>query len=262
MCLILLAHRCRGDLPMLLLANRDEYLGRASAPAAPWLEAPNVVGGRDLVAGGSWLAVAGDGRWAAVTNVREGEQTRPGGPSRGWLVRDYLLAGETPENFIKRGARHFATYAGFNLLLGALDEVWYVSNRESAPARLAPGLYGLSNGRLDTPWPKVERGKAALAGLLETPHPEIEQGFRLLADRQTFPDHRLPDTGIPLAWERFLSATFIVAPEYGYGTRSSTVLMCSAGGQLLMAERSFAGSPARWSQRSYRLPIATGHGKF
>lgn len=253
MCLILFAHRLRADLPLLLLANRDEFLDRATAPLAPWEDLPGVVGGRDLVAGGGWLAAAGDGRWAAVTNVREGERSRPGGPSRGWLVRDYLGAAGSPRDFISRTAAQFTSFAGFNLLLGAPGEVWFAGNRAAAPLQLAPGLYGLSNGTLDAPWPKVQRGKAALAALVATPAPTIEEGFRLLADRETFADHHLPATGIPRAWERALSATFIVAPERGYGTRCSTVLLQTGDGRSVLVERSFAGTPERWGQRSITL---------
>lgn len=251
MCLILFAHRCRADLPLVLLANRDEFLERASAPAAPWPAAPGVVGGRDLVAGGSWLGLASDGRWAAVTNVRDGERSRPGGPSRGWLVRDYLAGRAAPQAFARQAAELGGAYAGFNLLLGKAGEVWSLGNRGGEPVCLAPGVYGLSNGRLDTPWPKVERGKAALAALLDQPAPVIEDAFRLLADTETFPDRSLPATGVPLAWERALSATFIAVP--GYGTRCSTVLLQSRDGRSLLVERSFAGTPQRWSQRSYRL---------
>jgi len=258
MCLILFAHQLRPDLPLVLLANRDEYLDRATAPLAPWAEAPDVVGGRDLLAGGSWLGVGADGRWAAVTNVREGEPSLPGAPSRGQLVRDYLLGRDPPAAFVTRLVPRMMAYAGFNLLLGNCTEVWSIGNREPAPVQLSPGLYGLSNGRLDTPWPKVERGKAALLALLAEPQPTVEQGFRLLADRETFPDQQLPDTGIPLEWERALSATFIIAPERGYGTRSSTVLLRVANGETLMVERTFAGTPERWSQCSQRLPAASG----
>lgn len=255
MCLILFAHRCRADLPLLLLANRDEYLAREAAPAGPWPDAAGVVAGRDLVSGGSWLGVTVDGRWAAVTNVREGERTRPGGPSRGWLVRDYLRERVPPAVFAGRLAARGDCYAGFNLLLGTPGEVWYVSNRQPAPTRLEPGLYGLSNGALDTPWPKVVQGKAALAALAAGPFPGVEAGLRLLADRTIHPDPHLPATGIPIEWERALSATFIVAPERGYGTRCSTVLLQNGDGTMLLTERSFAGTPECWSQRSYRLTM-------
>jgi len=253
MCLILFAHQLRPDLPLVLLANRDEYLDRATAPLAAWAEAPEVIGGRDLAAGGSWLGVGADGRWAAVTNVREGEPSPPGAPTRGQLVSDYLLGRDPPAAFGSRLVPRMAAYAGFNLLLGSYTEVWSIGNREPAPVQLPPGLYGLSNGRLDTLWPKVEHGKAALRALLAEPQPTVEQGFRLLADRETFPDHHLPATGIPLAWERTLAATFIVAPERGYGTRSSTVLLRVASGETLVVERTFTGTPERWSQRSCRL---------
>ena len=254
MCLILFAHRLRADLPLLLLANRDEFLDRATAPLAPWEDLPEVVGGRDLVAGGGWLAAAGDGRWAAVTNVREGERPRSGAPSRGWLVRDYLRKRQTPAAFLATATARFPAHDGFNLLLGAPGEVWFASNRAATPLQLAPGLYGLSNGALDTPWPKVQRGKTALATLVAAPAPTIEEGFRLLADRETFADHHLPATGIPRAWERTLSATFIVAPERGYGTRSSTALLQTGDGRSVLVERSFAGTPERWGQRSITLP--------
>jgi uncharacterized protein with NRDE domain len=253
MCLILFSHQQRADLPLLVLANRDEYFDRATAPLAPWAESPGLVAGRDLLAGGTWLGANLDGRWAAVTNVREGERTTPGAPSRGWLVRDYLLGSDLPELFSRRLAARAREYAGFNLLLGADREIWYVSNRKTAPLKLPPGLYGLSNGRLDAPWPKVERGKMALAQLIEDPDPTVEEGLCLLADRERFPDHHLPENGVPLKWERALSATFIDAPERGYGTRCSTVLLRSAKGETLVVERSFAGSPGRWSQSCYRL---------
>jgi uncharacterized protein with NRDE domain len=255
MCLILFAWQCRADLPLVLLANRDELLDRPTAPAGPWPDRPEVVAGRDLVAGGSWFGAGRDGRWAAVTNIREGERTPHGSPSRGWLVRDYLLGGASPEAFYKRYAP-FAGYAGCNLLLGNCSVIWYISNRETAPLRLPPGYYGLSNGRLDTPWPKVVQGKAAFAGLLQAGALSLAAGFRLLADPSLAPDHELPATGVPLAWERALSATFIVAPERNYGTRSSTLLLRGADGSTLLVERSFAGSPACWSQRSYQWQTA------
>lgn len=254
MCLIMFAHNIRADLPLVLLANRDEYLARPTRSAAPWPEAAGMVAGRDLAGGGTWFGVSADGRWAAITNVREGERTPAGAPSRGWLVRDFLQGNASPENFAAELVPRMADYAGFNLLLGNIGGVWYVSNREPAPLQLPPGLYGLSNGRLDTPWPKVERGKAGLAALLGEQHPSAEQGFRLLAAGNTFPDHYLPATGVPLEWERALSATFIATPTYG--TRCSTILLGTAGGELLLIERSFAGSPERWSQCRYRLTIS------
>ena len=257
MCLILFAWQCRPDLPLVLLANRDEYLDRPAVPAAPWAGQPTVVAGRDLVAGGTWCGAGRDGRWAAVTNIREGERTPSGSPSRGWLVRDFLLGDEAPEAFIERRTP-FAAYAGFNLLLGNSTGIWYICNREPAPVQLPPGLYGLSNGRLDSPWPKVVKGKAALGLLLQTAALDIEAGFRLLTDTAPAPDDELPATGVTLAWERALSATFIEAPDHAYGTRSATLHLRSAAGNCVLAERSFAGSPVRWSQRSYRWRLIAG----
>ena len=237
MCLILFAHQLRAELPLMLLANRDEYLARATAPMACWAEAPDVVGGRDLVAGGSWLGAGADGRWAAVTNVREGESSLPGAPSRGWLVRDYLQGRATPEAFIAGLVPQMAAYAGFNLLVSDGDSLRYASNRGGTPTELAPGIYGLSNHLLDSPWPKLVSARRRAAGAIAA-LPDHAALFSLLADDEIVRDDELPATGVPLEWERLLSAIFVRSADYG--TRASTVVTVGSAGDIDFAECSFA----------------------
>jgi len=247
MCLILIAHQFTDQTPLLVLANRDEFYDRPTAAAAPWEECGELIAGRDLASGGSWFGARGL-RWASVTNVRENKH-RNSHRSRGWLVRDYLLSKDPPQEFLLNIAAQVTEYAGFNLLLGDDKELWYCSNRGPAAQRLEPGIYGLSNHLLDTPWPKVKRGKDALLGLMSYAQIDLDQAFAILADTTLAADADLPDTGIPLAWERALSAAFISTKNYG--TRCATLLMRSAGNRHLFTERRFAASPADWEESTF-----------
>lgn len=248
MCLILFAHQPATQLPLLVLANRDEFYTRPSADAGPWDECPGLIGGRDLVSGGSWFGARGS-RWASVTNIREGIRHSHSHRSRGWLVREYLLGSDTPQAFLAKLAGQAGEFAGFNLLLGDGEELWYGNNRGGAGRPLEPGLYGLSNHLLDTPWPKVRRGKQALAELLAGPRLDRDRAFAILADTTRADDRALPDTGIPLELERALSAAFIIRDDYG--TRCSTLLARTDDGAHLFIERRFAGSPEIWSQSEF-----------
>jgi len=234
MCLIVVGWRAHADFPLLVAANRDEFHARPTAPAARWPDAPQVIGGRDLEAGGTWLGITDTGRFAAVTNVRE-PGVAPGARSRGGLTRDFLLSDTPAADYAARIAG--SEYSGFNLLLGDGATLLYCSNRESEARVLAPGIYGLSNHRLDSPWPKLQTARqrfaAALPGL-----PDENAFFELLADKGIAADADLPNTGVPLAWERLLSAVFVQSPDYG--TRASTVAWRRADGAIRLHERSFA----------------------
>lgn len=239
MCLIVFAWQVIPRLPLVAAANRDEYYARAAAPAAAWPEHPQVYGGRDLQAGGSWMGITRGGqdgsRFAAITNVRSPQDRRSDAPSRGALVADFLAGDMTPQQYVERLAREDIPYNGYNLVLGERDTLIWYSNRGGGDERngkpLAPGIYGLSNGLLDAPWPKVLKTKAQFASLLCQGAPDAAY-FDMLADTTRAPDFRLPDTGVPLDLERVLSAVRIDAP--GYGTRSSTVvkLYADAPGEL------------------------------
>jgi len=233
MCLIVLAWQVHPDYPLAVAANRDEFYARPSAAAGPWPEDPRVLGGRDLEAGGSWLGLRTDGRFAAVTNVRE--PGAPRGPrSRGELVRDFLLGERAPVE--AAAAVDGAAYSGFNLLLADRRELWYRSNRDGAARRLEPGLYGLSNLRLDTPWPKLVAARTRFGAALPR-LPGFEPAFAILADPGLVPDPDLPATGLALDWERRLSAIFVQSETYG--TRASTVLTRHRDGGIRLEERRF-----------------------
>lgn len=239
MCLILLAYESHPACRLVVAANRDEFYARPTRRAAFWEDAPDVLAGRDLTHGGTWLGVTRAGRVAAVTNFRDPSRQSADAPSRGHLVGDFLRGAETPRSYLERLAARASAYNGFNLLVGDARGLYYFSNREGEVRELTPGLYGLSNHLLDTPWPKVERGKTALSEVLEKSDgpPAAEQLFGLLAGREPAPDDALPDTGVGLEAERMLSPLFIGGA--GYGTRSSTVVLFERAGRVTFAERSF-----------------------
>ncbi|RLB66898.1 MAG: hypothetical protein DRH08_05025 [Deltaproteobacteria bacterium] len=249
MCLVLIAHQLTEQIPLLVLANRDEYYARPTAAAQRWEETPDMIAGRDLLSGGTWFGVRND-RWATVTNIREGarDPKMHNSKSRGWLVRDYLLGDLPPADFIAK-IKTTDDYAGFNLLLGDARELWYTSNREAAARCLPPGVYGLSNYLLDTPWPKVVRGKEGLNKLFNKSSFDQDAAFTLLSETTLAMDTELPDTGIPLEWERALSAIFITMPEYG--TRCSSLLMTGGDGSHLFTERRFTDGPQQWEESEF-----------
>ncbi len=240
MCLIVLAYRHHPDFPLVFAANRDEFYDRPAAPAAFWDDAPDLLAGRDLRAGGTWCGLTRAGRFGAVTNYRDLRRRVEGGPSRGRLVPAFLQGTQAPPEFLEELAGENASYDGFNLLVGDRASVGYYSNREEKVRRLGPGVYGLSNHLLDTPWPKVERAREAMTALLAEGPPELDPLFALLADDQRAPDEALPDTGVGHAMERMLSSVFITSP--GYGTRASTVFWVDRDGHATFAERTFSGA--------------------
>jgi len=250
MCLILIAHRMTEQRPLLVLANRDEFYARPSAAAELWNESPGLVAGRDLVSGGTWFGARND-RWATVTNIREGlrEKKNHNSKSRGWLVRDYLQSEKSPTEFFTSTQPTVDEFAGFNLLLGNGQDLWYFSSRDSSIKLLPPGIYGLSNHLLDTPWPKLVRGKESLKKLFSKTSFNREEAFALLAETTLAPEEELPQTNIPLEWERALSAIFITMQEYG--TRCSTLLMTQEDGQRLFAERRFTDGPQQWEASEF-----------
>jgi uncharacterized protein with NRDE domain len=248
-CLILFANEASSRYQLVLAANRDEFYSRPTAPAGFWEEAPNILAGRDLKSGGSWMGVTRSGKIAAVTNFRGSGKVWEDAPSRGNLVSDFLMSGESPDVFIDRLRTRARNYNGFNLLLGSAEGLWWYSNQYDEPHRIIPGIHGLSNHLLDTPWAKVKRGRRALEDLL-VGEKEItpEQVFPILEDHSPAADDELPDTGVGLELERVLSAPFIRTQDYG--TRSSTVLLIEHTGSVTFVERSF--NPRDESQKETR----------
>jgi len=243
MCLIIVGWRVDPHFPLVVAANRDEFHARPSAAANFWADAPEVVAGRDLEAGGTWLGITRDRRFAAVTNVREPGAAK-GLLSRGRLTQAFLEGRHSAADYVAGIA--MGDYSGFNLLVSDGRSFWYCSNRGAKPLELAPGVYGLSNHLLDSPWPKLLTARQKFSRALK--HlPDREPLFDILADDEIVPDSELPDTGIALDWERLLSAIFVRAE--GYGTRASTVVVQSADGSINFEERSFGpgGAPIQSS---------------
>ncbi|NQD95079.1 hypothetical protein HP532_20720 [Pseudomonas sp. CrR25] len=243
MCLIVFAWRPTHAMPLVLAANRDEFYARPSLPLAAWEDAPGLYGGRDLEAGGTWLAVGPGGRFAALTNIRDPRQP-PFGRSRGELAVQFLRSQLGPEAFLAELAERAGDYSAFNLLIGDSEQLWLLNSREGVPQQLSEGLYGLSNAALDTPWPKVRKGKALLSECLI--EPQAPALLDLLHDAQQAPDASLPDTGVGLSTERLLSSIFIATRSYG--TRASTVLLVRADGSRQLVERSYGPYGAQLSE--------------
>lgn len=239
MCLIVLAIDSHPRYPLVLAANRDEFYARPTQSLQPWPDAPHIIAGRDLEAGGTWLGVTRDRRFAAITNVREGVQRTATQRSRGDLTRAFLLGTQSAKDYAQQAYDGGAHYAGFNLLLGDGASIYYVSNRSELPRALGPGIYGLSNDSLDTPWPKVVGSKAQLRELL-VHEPSPVTLLHILADTRKPLDSELPDTGVGLELERKFSTCFIASDEYG--TRASTSLLIDNEGGVEISEQNFGSS--------------------
>jgi uncharacterized protein with NRDE domain len=250
MCLLVVAWQTHPAYRLVVAANRDEFHERPAIPLARWPAPDPIIAGRDLRAGGTWLGVSGNGsdsrRFGVVTNFRELQRPAADAPSRGNLVPAFLRGTATPADYLTALRAPASTYSGFNLLLADEQSCWYGCNRDTAFSRpLSPGIYGLSNEFLDTPWPKLQRVRRRFEAWVEAASRDSDTLFAMLADpTRVQTDAELPRTGIPVDWERILSAPFVINPQYG--TRCSTVLLLEHSGALRIEERSFDahGHPA------------------
>ena len=239
MCLILFAFQAHADFPLVIAANRDEAYTRPAVPAGFWRDHPRVHGGRDLEMGGSWMGLTREGRFAAVTNYRDGFPKGVAPRSRGELVGGFLTGTQAARPYLDSVAARKAEYAGFGVLAGDLNALWFLSNYGNGVEPVAAGVHGLSNHLLDTPWPKVTSGKRELAALLHGDAGLLpEKLFDLLSDRGVAMDHELPDTGVGLQREKALGPKFIAVDDR-YGTRASTVVIVQRDGSVSYNERSF-----------------------
>ncbi len=235
MCLILFSYKCHPKYQLVLAANRDEFYERPTAPLAYWQDHPQILAGRDLQVGGTWMGITQSGRWAAITNYREPGMHQSEVRSRGLLVADFLTDTTVPLHYLKRIQAHADQYKGFNLLLGNPAKLHYYSNRGKQPARLRPGVYGLSNHLLDTSWPKVRRAKDQLSALNPYDGDCLTNKLsELLQDQTSVADPALPDSGVGLEWERLLAPIFITSPAYG--TRCSSILLIDYDGKVQFSE--------------------------
>ena len=241
MCLLVLAWQVHPRYRLVVAANRDEFHDRPSAPLGHWsIGASEILGGRDLRAGGTWLALDARRRFGVVTNYRDLARSHPDAPSRGVLVPQFLAGQADPGSYLAALEGEAGRYSGFNLLLSDATTLWYAGNRATPFARpLAPGIHALSNHLLDTPWPKLARVRRAFEAWIDAdPTPPIEALLAMLADRTpASADEALPETGLAPEWERVLSAPFVLDPRYG--TRSSTLVLLEPSGAGLFFERRF-----------------------
>lgn len=269
MCLILVAWQSHPDYPLVVTANRDEFYARRTRPAAWWGQAVSLLGGRDEEAGGTWLGINRRGRVAMLTNVRSPEKSNLHAPSRGLIALSALQSTGPLQQWVQESERVAQNFNGYNLLLSeplpvlsrSVDaQLIYCTNRSSngMEARnetrvLEPGIYGLSNAALDTPWPKVTRAVGAFACLIAD-SVRTDALLHLMADRELARDWELPSTGVPMDWERALSAIQIRAN--GYGTRATTVLTVRRDGTVVFLERTFAvDEPQRYLDRRFEFVI-------
>lgn len=253
-----IAYLALGDpqWPVFIAANRDEYHARPSAPAAPWRNHSKVIAGLDIQAGGTWLGLGPDGRFALLTNYREPGRRIAQAPSRGALVRDFLMGSLIPEHYAQAIHAAGSAYNGFNLIVGVPGQAFYVGNRsgQSAATALTSGRYVLSNHLLDTPWPKAGRLRRALDALPLTDMDDaLERAFAILRDTTQAGDDTLPDTGLSVAQERLLSSPFIISPTYG--TRCSSIVAIHADGHTLFSEISYDPAGTLTERHDWRSPI-------
>lgn len=260
MCLLVLAWRCHPRYRLVVAANRDEYHARPAASLGPWTDPSGIVAGRDLQAGGAWFAIDQGRRCGIVTNFREFGRRRRSAPSRGGLIPAWLGADGSAAEYLRGLETDAPGYAGFNLLLADRESLWYASNRADQFAReLPPGIYGLSNEFLDTPWPKLVRVRARFEAILADTQSEDRAAlvaglFSMLDDRRTEPLESLAPTGISPEWARKLSAPFVL--DSTYGTRCSTVLTVAHDDSLGLAERRFDADGAAAGESEYSLNTA------
>lgn len=254
MCLLFIAYKSNPLYPLILAANRDEFYDRPSQAASFWEERTDLLAGRDLKGGGTWLGITTGGRIAAITNFRDLTALKVDAPSRGLLVGDYLLGNLDPEVYLRDLKDRAGAYSGFNIMVGGVDDLWYFSNMDGNILKIPEGSHGLSNHFLDTPWPKVERGKELMKRVLSAGEESLfEAIFDVLADRTRPDDSMLPDTGIGLEWERILSPIFVETD--GYGTRSSTIILVRRDGSTTFIERVFNGDTAGSQEKRFDFTI-------
>jgi len=255
MCLLFLSINNHQNYKLILAGNRDEFYNRKTAPANFWTDHPQVLGGRDLEAGGTWLAMTKEGKIAMVTNYRDPQHIDPTAPSRGYLVSDFLLENKSAEDYIRNVADNGKRYNGFNLIVGDANALWYCSNYNPGVEKLSSAFYGLSNHLLETAWPKVLRGKEKIGPILANSVIDPERLFEVLYDDQVAVDNLLPSTGLSLERERALSSMFIKTE--GYGSRCSTVILIDKHNEVLFSERVYDFKTFQYTTQTFEFTVAT-----
>ncbi|MFZ3130111.1 MAG: NRDE family protein [Desulfosporosinus sp.] len=255
MCLLFFAYDCHPRYRLILAANRDEYYQRPTDFAQFWETHPWVLAGRDLEMLGTWMGITRSGRFAALTNFRDPSAKITDPKSRGKLVSNFLCSTESPEQYMSEVAKQRTDYNPFNLLVGDSAKIFYFNKQSAQALVLKPGIYGLSNHLLDTPWPKVRKSKQALTNYLKNRKLiEPQYLFEILADQELAQDHELPKTGISQEKEKFLSSIFIRGTDYG--TRSSTVLLIDRNKHVIFREKNYLPGQERRAEVNYEFELS------
>ncbi len=238
MCIILFSYKTHPKYKLILASNRDEFYKRPTEQLAQWTDNKKIIAGRDKQDDGTWMGVAKYGKFSALTNYRDLSRIKDKAPSRGLLVSNFLCGTQRPKQYLEEIRGSAELYNDYNLLVGDINDLYYFSNVGSEIIKIEPGTHGLSNHLLNTPWPKVKKGKAELEKLAK-PNEEIDINaiLNLLSDSTTPSDNELPDTGVGLDWERALSPIFIKTE--GYGTRASSILTIDYDDKINFTEKSY-----------------------
>lgn len=253
MCLIVFAYKVHKKYRLILSANRDEFFARPTEPLKVWEDAPKIIGGRDLQQGGTWMAFSKNGRFAALTNVRNPASMKQNARSRGELIPSFLLSEADPLSYLETVRDRMTDYNGFNILAGDLKELFFLSSTDHKIIKVQPGIHAVSNRTINTPWVKCEVVKKGLGSELDTMPDEpdfsdIEQNLcRMMHNSDTVPDELLPDTGVGIDLERKLSSVFVSMA--GYGTRSTSVVLQDFSGNLAFSETTWSEDGNRQDYR-------------
>jgi uncharacterized protein with NRDE domain len=254
MCLIVFAYKAHPDYPFILAANRDEFYKRPTKTAHEWKTDPNLIAGKDLKAGGTWLGLTENGRIAALTNYRNLNEIKENTPSRGEIITRFLLNKENPAKSLDKIHQTSELYNGFNLIAGTLDKLFYISNKKESIYKIEPGYHAISNAFLNTSWPKSDWAREKLKSCLETNGLNEEQMFSLLLDTRQYPPEKLPQTGLSAELEKTVSSVFIQSENYG--TRSSTLVYMNGNGEVTFVERTFRpGTQQVETEKRYKLNV-------
>lgn len=253
MCLLLISYNTHPEYPLIVAANRDEFYHRPTEKAHFWNENPSILAGRDKEAGGTWLGITKTGRFAAITNYRDMNAIKDNAPSRGALTLNFLAANLSPVKYGYTLAEKADEYNGYNLMFSDMETFYYYSNQTKKLRQLEPGVYGLSNHLLDTPWPKVIKSKEAFLKVAKDNSISEEALFDILSDDREAPDEELPETGLSIEMERAVSPVFIKSDMYG--TRSSTVILVNSFNEVFFIEKSLDTVSGNWNESKYNFKM-------
>jgi uncharacterized protein with NRDE domain len=253
MCLIVFANKFHPNYKLVFAANRDEFYERPTSQADFWKDNPDLLAGKDLQAGGTWMGITRQGKFSAITNFRDLKNHNPEAPSRGKITLNFLINHIQPEEYYNSLKPELNRFNGFNLILGNVESLYYFSNKKGGLEKINPGIHGISNALLNTPWPKVEKGKRQLEVLLKQNEVHPWEVMSILYDTLKAKDENLPDTGVGIELERMLSPVFISSEKYG--TRCSTVVTVDNNNFVQFVEKTYHSGIGTFSNKEFKFKI-------